>query len=1401
MVREAQLAAVRARMRRIGQGRDLSPVLEPGALGEAQLLAEYLELGDAEAAFVLGWFHWYRYLALPVGEDEEDMEVAHGAFAACFVLGVSGLPEELVPSLADAVVPHAIGLLEQTQFSPDPGVLSGAVRLWQRIVQATPADHLYRAERLSHLGTALQDRHTRLDDLADLDAAIEVGLEAAATGPFDQPDRSRRLSNLGNALRTRFDRFGAPKDTDTAIAILEEANAVATDDFDRAGALFNLGLTLRSRFAWTGEPADLDTAIEHLREAAAIVPPDHPDRPRMHSVYQETLQAQSEQLSIGADMRARLERLRLAADGAAATSDRALRLLELGDTLLVRFMQTGVVADADAAIGRFRDALAAASPDQPDRATILAHLGEALRMRFVRTDALADLNAAIDSFRAAVHAAVDADDRSARLCHLGTTLNQRGRQTGTLADVEAAIVCLRQAVAAAPDDPPDRPDHPDRTARLARLGEAMRSRFELTGAMADLDAAIDRAREAALATPLDHPERTGILTSLGGALSKRCEQMGRTADADTAIECLTEVLALTSPEDPDRLRVLNNLAGAFRARSELRGDVADLDAAVDRFREASAAADDADDRALTLTNLGNALRERGELLAAAADADAAVDCLTKAVGFTPGDDPQRAMRLSKLGIALRSRYDRTEVPADLSAAINCLTQAVASADGPADRAGILTNLGGALGRRFVLTDAPADLDAAIDCLTEAVDTAPADNLIRAVLLNNLGGALRTRFARMGMPADLDAAIDRLAEAVAATPATHPDRAMSLSNLADALQDRYERARQAADLSEAISCCLKASKVKAAAPAVRVRESARAAALLAASGDSRGAANAAETAVLLLPQVAPRRLERGDQQFAIADFAGLVGDAAAFALAAPDGTAARRAERALGLLETGRAVLLSQALETRNDLTDLRARHPELAARFADLREWLDTPSTDTAALAAAGSDPTDREPSLGGPPRERHLLAGEFSDLLAEIRELDGFHTFALPPASDELRAQAAHGPVAVFNISQYRSDVLLLTRRGVASLNLPGLAYDTLIEQINTFRQAQQEASGDDTKKRVAAQATLSEVLKWLWDVAAGPALDALGFHGQPGGASDHAEDWPRVWWVPGGLLGLLPLHAAGHHTDPSDHPQRRTAMDRVVSSYTPTIRALRHARERARTAPVSRTARSLIVAMPTTPGLPRNGRLDFVMDEVNVLRKRLPGAVLLQEPDPDAGPAGQASAVPVKANVLQWLPQCAIAHFSCHGSSDASDPSRSLLLLHDHADAPLTVASLASVDLEQARLAYLSACRTAAIDTEQLLDEAIHLTSAFQLAGFPHVIGTLWEIDDELSATVADLFYADLFYAGPGQGSGTLDPDRAARALHQAVRRIRDGYGLRAPNNLTGSPSLWAAYLHAGA
>jgi CHAT domain-containing protein len=98
----------------------------------------------------------------------------------------------------------------------------------------------------------------------------------------------------------------------------------------------------------------------------------------------------------------------------------------------------------------------------------------------------------------------------------------------------------------------------------------------------------------------------------------------------------------------------------------------------------------------------------------------------------------------------------------------------------------------------------------------------------------------------------------------------------------------------------------------------------------------------------------------------------------------------------------------------------------------------------------------------------------------------------------------------------------------------------------------------------------------------------------------------------------------------------------------------------------------------------------------------------------------------------------------------------------------------------LDHAAVAYLSACSTAR-SGPALLGEAIHLTSAFQLAGYRDVVGTFWSVSDAVSASIADDVYAAVESTGGD----------VALALHTAVRAARS----------RGVGSSWrAAYIHNG-
>ena len=800
------------------------------------------------------------------------------------------------------------------------------------------------------------------------------------------------------------------------------------------------------------------------------------------------------------------------------------------------------------------------------------------------------------------------------------------------------------------------------------------------------------------------------------------------------------------------------------ARFERTGHLPDLDAAIAAGREAVAGAPQGAGRdPASLSVVSGALHARFRHTGVLADLDAAIELQHAALDAAPVGDFYRPMFASNLGYSLWQRFGRSADRADLLDSIEAFRTAIA--ESPPDhpmRPMFLGNLSLLLTTAAEITGRVEDVDKAVSLSAEVVAmTAPGDPAY-ARRLSNLGNALDIRFRATQDGSYLDAAIEVGERALAVTPLDHPDRGARLSNHSVALRNRFELSGDPADLSLLLSTLHEAATLPSARPSVRVPLARVAADLLAAEGELDDAAALLELAVRLLPEMAPRQGGRGDRQDALSGTMGLAADAAALVLAtsAPD-----RESRALRLLESGRAVLLGQALSMRTDISDLHARQPDLADRFVELRDRLDTNSTD---LAPAGDASGEQATA------DRHRLAEELATLLETIRGLDGFASFALPPSLDELAAEATDGPVVVFSVSRYRSDALVLTGDGIRAVALPGLTFEALADRVNAFHEALDRA-GDPSallRERIAAQRALRGTLEWLWDSAMGPVLDALGYTTTPA----PGEPWPRVWWSPGGVLGLLPIHAAGHHHDPGGG---RTVLDRVVSSYTPTIQGLRHARARAG-GPDS--SRALVVAMPGTPGLESAGRLPQVLGEATLVADRFPGADLLIEPEDGAG-----TAMPTKANVLAGLRSCAVAHFACHASSDYEDPSRSTLFLHDHADDPLTVGSLAPVDLDRARLAYLSACGTAFAANVALVDEAIHLMSAFQLAGFPHVIGTQWRISDERAADIAGSFYAHL------TADGAPAYRHAADALHRAVREMRGRF--------PAVPSLWAAFLHAGA
>ncbi|MFC9848572.1 CHAT domain-containing protein [Streptomyces sp. NPDC060223] len=478
------------------------------------------------------------------------------------------------------------------------------------------------------------------------------------------------------------------------------------------------------------------------------------------------------------------------------------------------------------------------------------------------------------------------------------------------------------------------------------------------------------------------------------------------------------------------------------------------------------------------------------------------------------------------------------------------------------------------------------------------------------------------------------------------------------------------------------------------PNVRIQSFQHLGAVEAALGDPHAALAAYEAAVALLPQLTPDWQSYMGNVIGLRQIEGLPDEAAAAALELG------RPERAVEILELSRGILHGRTLEVR-DLRLLRHRSPQLHAEFLRLRTALNSPAHD-------GND-------------------GNWDDLLSRIRSLDGMAGFLRAPSVQALRRHAEQGPVVIVNITERRCDALILradAEQPVLQVPLTRLTQADVIAHLLRLARAVFTAPNDPSLlTRRDAQRDLDEILRWLWDRVTAPVLDALNLTA----ASSDTQPPPRIWWCPVGLMAYFPLHAAGHHGNGG----KATVMDRAVSSYTTTVRALAG---RSTPPAAGTTLHTLIVAVPDAENAPS---LPGAAAEAAALTGLLPNALVLS--------GTQAT----YENVVRALPAYPVAHFSCHGLNFWENPAAGMLLLHDHLTRPLTVEQLSAMELPYADLAYLSACSTSNTHPDNA-DEALHITGAFQLAGYRRVIGTLWPVNDATSVDITRATYTDLTHGG---------------------------------------------------
>ena len=1340
----------------------------------------------------------------------------HEADAACITDAVAMLRQALTAPVTDPDTPARY----RSQLSEALRVLYGqngeradideAVALSRQAVEMTPAGHPNLLGYQLTLGKALQARAVLAQggDLPQPAAQIQAPDEAARS---ELAARLAALTDIGTTgeLATVL----VPGTLDDALRLADLLAADETPDLDAHAVL--------GRYFWLrylalpedddggdGDRADGDGDADARSELFAFSSAIDFYTPLFAAgrwVPDRLRPAIAEEMAVDA-LADLFDRVVPSADVAAPTQAIALwrRILDsvpadhpergtysgaLGTALLVRHVLTARRTDLEESLAALGSAVAALPVDDPLLPVFRSSLSEALLAQSGLAGSQGNREGTLDHAVAAARQAVEEMDhtvlepaeQASLRAQLGLAQVSRYRATGDQADLDAGTALLSEADAMIPAEAFSSP------LVATALSEALYLKFAVTSDPALLDEAVGAARRAITARP-DDP---AALAALGVALRDRALLHGNGEDLTAGIDALTHAAQRAVPGSLVQAVTRGHLSRALLTRFTWTGEKADLDATIDFATQAAAvpAARSAANTGLDNT-LAGALLTRFQQTGGERDLDAAITISREAAAALPPAHPDRQGYLALYATALQMRYLRTDQLQFLDESIAASRQLLAGVpDGHTNAALYQMTLAGSLRMRCMETETEAGLDEALELARHALASAPPGHAFGPLLQAELGSTLTVRFMFSEDRVDIDEAVGWLRKA-SADRAGQPRQADFWQQLAFALAIAHQQYGLPDYRDEALDLYARAAENAHASATSRIH-TARLGALFAMDFAPSAASDLMETAVRLLPLAACRQLSRADQQHALGQFAFLSNEAAELALTAGGPSAPARA---LGLLELSRAVLQGQALDTRRDLLDLYAAYPALAGRFQELRDLLDAPDGPDAGFhgTSAHTSPAMLGPALtltpavnlanttaadtAGPLRpaigpDRFQAGAEFNALLDQIRGLSGFESFLLPPSPAELTRHADQGPVVAFNVGGSRCDALIVTPSEIELVPLHGLSGDELASRIDIWETALDLITDPSVERggTEAAEESLSGVLEWLWDVAAEPVLRHLGYTGT-------AESGPRIWWAPGGFLGMLPIHAAGYHRARAG----ATVLDRAVSSYTPTVRALSYARERARTTP---PARSLIVAMPTTPGA--DAPLPQVAVETDILARLLPSPTILIEEE-----CAVTESIPTRDRVLAALADADIAHFACHAASHPDDPSRSQIFLHDHQDSPFTVATLLPARLRHAQLAFLSACQTARSEDLDLLDEAIHLTSAFQLAGFPHVIGTLWPIADSVSADVAVRFYERL-----QSGPHSLAVADSAQALHDTIQELRDRPGY------TALPSLWAAHIHVGA
>lgn len=958
--------------------------------------------------------------------------------------------------------------------------------------------------------------------------------------------------------------------------------------------------------------------------------------------------------------------------------------------------------------------------ESEDPATVCAHLAAEIAEVVQSVGATWLIDSAINLGRMAVSLTPKGDPRLAgRLANLSAAISI-GVDTDFCPrdDVTEALAIAREAFALG---------SPDATV-AARLATNLGNRIALAVTVGELPVkclreAVSLYEDAWRKTEASDPARAQRASNLGALLSDAvAASVLPVTEFERALAYQDESVGAAEPDVPDLPIFLSNRANcialavqyAVRSSSALLDGIADLERALELMGPSHHA------RVGVQNNLASLLSEaiHAGLLPSSRIRDALVlaEEVLETTPRTSLDWPGYANNLAiKLGMAVTAGV----APLDrLVVAVEYAEQAVneTPVTHPAREGRIATLIGRTLAAIDAGVIPPERVANVVVVAEEMWLAAPQDHPLRAKLAHDMAALLSEAVKhRLLEPSRLLEALDLGQEGLRLSSPTQVDWSESASNVAAIMSEAVDfKLLPDTALSDAVDLAARALANVGDSP-VRAGLANNASALIAeavAAGvlpvELLSKAAALQTEALeLAPFPHPDRPAYASnmiRRLADALEAGLITPEDALPrLDALVADAWKQVMTSVTPMQRERMLALTNHLTTLAPLLAIRLTNEPIEAvriietlrghiwrgrRAPSLTPGLVSPECEAQYLAAAADYELSQLDAIDGVGTYSHAAAA-FAALAEAMAVVETEYPGAVlrsPPSSAQLLEVLPEGVAVVYllsgnesKLSTYPGVAIILSRHACTMVPLPEFTGHAVVDAVGRL---------------LSPGPPVEDVCGWLWQAVAQPLL-----------ASDAAQSGPLAvadWaFVPTGLIGMLPLHAAGTVS-------RTLEADMGIV----TIRSV-FPLEQIATGIAPAVQQAVAMALPAADLVYPSADLAVATTLLGDCRP-LP---------PDTKPAV----------LLDALAEASTVVLSGHGLH-ALDVGGSLRLGPADADLWLTAEDVARLPLRRREMALLAACSSGQAALS-LPDESVGLPTALLSIGFTSVVATLWPVGDAVA------------------------------------------------------------------